>query len=263
MKTFLFIILLIFGGMTYFLLSSPEEEEIEDFLVQEEAIFEEFDEVKPPPSRPKRPPMPKRHIAEVVVVEKAEETEVNLNLIQAINRQKFGGSLTGDSVQGSLTIFDNQIQNLSINIKVPDGKIISMESGRLELGIGGSFTIEAEEELISGILINAGDGKYNMRVATGPLAGSALLFNKETTFEQKEAMEQAQISQARALAQRQEVAQMNELPDRSYAEMNAQGAEAMPTEPVEMDSEIDVASHDPEYSEYDMEEKAENSGYTL
>jgi hypothetical protein len=263
MKAFLFIILLFFGGMIYFLLSSPEEEEIEDFLVQEEVIFEEFDEVKPPPPLPKRPPMPKRQIAEVVVVEKEEEMEINLNLTHAINREKFGGSLTGDSVQGSLTIFDNQIQNLSINIKTPDGKILSLESARAELGVGGSFTIESEEELISGILINAGKGKYNMRLATGPLGGSALLFNKELSFEQKEAMEQAQISQALALAQRQEVAQMNEPPDRSYAEMNAEGVEAMPAEPVEMDSEIDMASHDPEYSEYDMEERAENSGYTI
>ncbi len=259
MKAFLLILLLIFGGFIYFLLSSPEEEELEDFLVQEEVIFEEFDvEIPVAPQPPPRPPMPKRHVAEVVA-EKAEAIELNLELTQAINRQKFGGSLSGDNVQGHLNIFEDQIQSLTISLKIPSGIPISFEAGRVELGVGGSFAIEAEEGIISGILINSGKGKYTMRFATGALAGSALLFEQEKSFEQKQAMEQAQISQAYALAKRQEVNEMNVPPDRSYAQMNAGVEEQMPEGPVEME----LAAHDPEYSEYDMEERAEDIGYAL
>lgn len=261
MKAFLLFLLIAFGGIVYFLLSEPEEPEIEDFLVQEEVIFEDFNEEIPTPKAPpKRPPMIKRKVAQEV---KADEKEISLQLVEAVNRQKFGGSLTGNNVSGSLHLFEEQIQSLNINLIPSSGTPITLEVSGIELNPGGSFIID-EEEMISGILIDSGKGKYTLRFATGPLAGSALLFEREKTFEEKQAMEQAQMSQAQALAQRQEVEQMNELPYDSNSQMNAVAQrETMPSESANRGQEMEIAAHEPEYSEYDMEDRAEDSGYTF
>ncbi|RLA63310.1 MAG: hypothetical protein DRQ88_05820 [Epsilonproteobacteria bacterium] len=258
MKAFLLFLTIFFGGMFYFLFSETEEPELEDFLVQEKVILKEPQGIKPllKPA-PKRPPMIKRKIAEVV---KAKvEAEISLYLVEAINRQKFGGTLTGDNIQGSLNIFEGQIQSINISLNPRSGTPILFEASAIDLNPGGSFIVDDEEGMISGILIDSGKGKYTLRFATGPLAGSALLFEQEKTFAEKQAMEQAQMSQAYALAQRQEVQNMNELPDDSNYQMNAR-PEVMP---MEANEEIEVAAHRPEYSEYDMEERAEDSGYTF
>jgi len=268
MKSFLIILLILIGGFVYFLSSEPEDTELEDFLVQDDVIFEEFIEEKTldteTPIGKKMQEVGSRKIAEVVKKEKEEE-EMTLELIEAINRQKFGGSLTGSSVSGSINLFENQIQSLSINLKLNTGPSIIFEADNIEINPGGSFVVDMDEGIISGILIDMGKGKYTLRFATGKLAGSALKFEREKSFEEKMAQERSQIFQAQALAQREEVEEMNRLPSHADSRMNAEieTEEVMPMENEDMDTEMDLASHDASYSDYDMEEKAENSGYTF
>ena len=185
-----------------------------------------------------------------------------MNLKEAVSNELFGGLLSGQQAIGSLVIFENQIQSLSINL-TPFGKApINLQLDGIPLESAGSFVFEGGDEIISGILTPSGEKDYILRFATGPLVGSTLLFEIISSIEDKVGLEETQISQAYALSDQAETQDMNEVPDTSYSEMNSDTSriEEMPINEIEVNQELEVADYNSDTTTSEMQESSESPG---
>jgi hypothetical protein len=261
MKILYAVVFFALGGVLFFLLKSPEKEEMET-----EIYPSEKEEI------PKReisnkifyPPIKSESGKKPVHSEKGQgsesKKEIQLNLKEAVSNELFGGLISGQQAIGSLVIFDNQIQSLSISL-APFGKSpINIQLDGIPLESAGSFVFEGEE-IISGILTPSGDKDYILRFATGPLVGATLLFEKISSVEDKVGVEETQISQAHALSDQLETQEMNQVPDTSYSEMNVDPStiEEMPVND-ETNQELEVADYNSDNSPADMQESTDGQG---
>jgi hypothetical protein len=263
MKILYAVVFFALGGVLFFLLKSPEKEEMEtDYYPSEKEEIpkrEISNQIFYPPlkSETGKKPVP----SEKGQVNESKK-EIQLNLKEAVSNELFGGLISGNQAIGSLVIFDNQIQSLSISL-APFGKApINLQLDGVPLESAGSFVFEGSEEIISGILTPSGDKDYILRFATGPLVGATLLFEKISSVEDKVGVEETQISQAHALSDQVETQEMNQTTDTNYSEMNVDTSiiEEMPVNETEINQELEVADYNSDTTTMDMQETPDGQG---
>ncbi len=263
MKIFYALIFFSLGGVLYFLLKSPEKE-----IIEQETFF--------PEERPSErgisnqifyPPVPSKRTKKEGKTNGGDsfrkgEKEIQLNLKEAVSNELFGGLISGSQAIGSMTIFENQIQSLSLSL-TPFGKPpINIQLENIPLETGGSFVFEGDDEMISGILTPSGDKNYVLRFATGPLVGSTLLFEIISSLEDKVGLEEEQIGKAYSMSDQIETQEMNQQPDTSYSEMNNEPPpdfQEMPVGSFQSNQELPPSDSFAETSPYDMQESTDSS----
>jgi hypothetical protein len=245
MKVLYALIFFALGGVLYFLLQTPEKEAVETEV---------------PIARPKE--MPTREIIAKTFYPPVVETkktppaekendfkkELQLNLKEASNNELFGGLISGTQAIGSLTIFDNQIQSLSLNLTPFGRPPINFQLEGVPLESAGSFVHEYNDELISGIFSPSGDKDYMLRFATGPLVGSTFLFEKVGIEDQT----------SQASTDPLETQEMNQESDTYYSEMNNEPPnEEMPVNEMEVNREQEVLDNYSDVTPSEMEESTD------
>lgn len=152
------------------------------------------------------------------------DAEIELVLERALNQSKSPKVLTGQEVEGSMTLTKTSIEGLSAQITNANGEVQSIEIASAQLMDGGSFKADVDGEEVAGVVFNNGKDGYRLSFVTGPLAGAMLNFvtsealaqienkdaeNNDNYFEKEEAQVQA-VAQAEVLEERRDVAQENE-----------------------------------------------------
>ncbi len=84
--------------------------------------------------------------------------------------------LRGDSIRGSLSLLDGEIQSLEVEVNYEDGESDYLEIPFADINDGGQFQVETDEGIVSGIITNNGKKSYRVRVATGKMKGAILNF---------------------------------------------------------------------------------------
>lgn len=265
MKVLSALLFLALGGALFFLLSAPEKEVAElDSGTFENEIKERSISNKNfyPPVKSEKP---KSRIANKKIEKNGSkgEKEIQLELKEAVNNELFGGMISGPQASGSLVIFENQIQSLSLTLTPFGRSPINFQLEGVPLEAAGSFIYEGDDEMVSGILTPSGEKNYILRFATGPLVGSTLLFEIISSFEDKVVAEEAQMSQAYALSDQAETQDMNQVPEVPISEMNYDNSpiEEMPVN--ETNQEMEVVDYYPETTTSDMQESVEGQGFNF
>jgi len=150
--------------------------------------------------------------------------EVDLVLERALNQTKSNKVLVGDKVSGRVTLTNNILNSLSIELRNDNGETQSIEIDTADLMDGGTFKAEVNGEEVSGVIFNNGKDGYRMSFVTGPLAGAMLNFVTQEQFDKiqeqeeeanrnavqkdfaDEPAEEVQATQAPALEERKEAA---------------------------------------------------------
>ena len=264
MKFVTAVFFLALGGALFFLLRTPEKEAMDNEKENSEEIVADrsiSNKSFYPPLKTDAPKkMGKNGKSDLGGANK--EKEIQMELREAVNNELFGGIVNGPNATGSLVIFENQIQSLSVNI-TPFGKApINFQLEGIPLEAAGSFVYEGDEEMVSGILTPSGDKNYILRFATGPLVGSTLMFEVISSVEDKIGSEEAQMAQANSVSNQIETQEMNQAPEDSFSEMNQDYSqvEEMPVNEAEVNQEMEVVDYSPETTAVDMQESVEGSG---
>lgn len=267
MKVLSALLFLALGGVLFFLLRTPEKEVSEPDTVSNQIKNRERGisntTFYPPVNTDQTRKIPDNKNNRKNGNKK--EKEIQLDLKEAVNNELFGGMINGPQASGSLVLFDNQIQSLSITL-TPFGKApINFQLEGVPLEAAGSFIYEGEDEMISGIITPSGDKNYILRFATGPLVGSTLLFEIVSSYEDKVTSEENQISQAYALSDQTEIQDMNEPPESSVSEMNYDNSkmEEMPVNETEVNQEMGAVDYPSETTTADMQDSTDRSGFNF
>lgn len=267
MKVLSAVLFLALGGVLFFLLHSPEKEEMEPEIVESEQVTSErsiSNKTFYPPLKTKTSNKMEKNTRNNLEGTKKDK-EIQMELKEAVNNELFGGMISGPNASGSLILFENQIQSLSLNI-TPFGKSpINFQLEGVPLESAGSFVFEEGDEMISGILTPSGDKNYILRFATGPLTGSTLMFEIISSLEDKVESEEAQMTQAFAATDQIETQDMNQQPENSFSEMNYDSStiQEMPVNEAEVNQELEVVDYYPENNATDMQESVESPGFNF
>jgi hypothetical protein len=260
MKYFVALVTLLLMGFFYLLFLEKEDNlelAMDDLIMEEHELeipvydeaFEEDDD-----GDGDTPVKMKRNISAEDENER-DFMERTLFLQEAINPQKFG-VLGPNRVSGQIKISKDRIEDLGITINPRNAPEINFDIGIIDLDAGGSFVIETDTEMVSGLLLKSKENTYKLRFVTGPLADSILLFGPEQLAEQKIMREEVASFQAKALADRQEEMEMNEPPKEVHAPFDDEKAESDEMIMNADDYEMELPSElpDSEISQYDMAE---------
>lgn len=143
---------------------------------------------------------------------------------RALFPEKTSEILKGRRVSGELSLTESSIESLNFSLEVSENETVDFAQVGIELQAGGSFQVENDGEVVSGIVANSGKAGIQINFASGKLKGLVLTF---VTQEQKEealakeeeaqrfkeeelaAKEDALVSQAQEAAslERQEIAE--------------------------------------------------------
>lgn len=102
--------------------------------------------------------------------------DVDLILENVLFPKKSKEILRGDSIRGSLSLFDGEIQSLEVEVSYKEGEIDYLEIPFADINDGGQFQAETDEGIVSGIITNNGKQSYRVRVSTGKMKGAILNF---------------------------------------------------------------------------------------
>jgi hypothetical protein len=120
------------------------------------------------------------------------DEERDLVLERALNQTHGNKILTGADVSGQLTLKNNTITNLAVNLHNENGQDQSIEIDMAEIKDGGAFKAEVEGEEVSGVLFNNGKDGYRLSFVTGPMSGAMLNFVSKEQMENIQEKEEAQ-----------------------------------------------------------------------
>lgn len=139
--------------------------------------------------------------AEIVLNDENRETVID----RALFPDKTSEILKGSRVYGELSLTENSIESLSFSLEISETEVIEFNRVAIDLQAGGSFQVDYEGEVISGIVANSGKGGVQVNFATGQYKGLVLTF---VTQEQKEELmakeEEAQRFKEEELAAKEE-----------------------------------------------------------
>lgn len=139
--------------------------------------------------------------AEILLNDENRETVID----RALFPDKTSEILKGSRVYGELSLTENSIESLSFSLEISETEVIEFNRVAIDLQAGGSFQVDYEGEVISGIVANSGKGGVQVNFATGQYKGLVLTF---VTQEQKEELmakeEEAQRFKEEELAAKEE-----------------------------------------------------------
>lgn len=182
---------------------------------------------------------------EILLNEENRETVIE----RALFPERSSEILKGTRVSGELSLTESTIESLSFSLEISENEIIDFAQVGVELQAGGSFQVENDGEVVSGIVANSGKAGIQINFASGKLKGLVLTF---VTQEQKEEAlakeEEAQRFKEEELAAKEDV-QINTAQENASQERQEIAQEESQGQVVQMVS--------PEQAE----EQAEQEGY--
>ncbi len=127
---------------------------------------------------------------EVVQELESSDVELDLTLDKVVLQENPGKVLSNGDVQGSVTVKNKEIHNLTVSIQTASGIEKNISINFAEVGDAGAFTVDVDGEDVSGIFFNNGNDGYRMSFVNGPLAGAQLNFMTEEKISQRKEEEQ-------------------------------------------------------------------------
>jgi hypothetical protein len=102
----------------------------------------------------------------------AVQEELELNLVEVVNPQKWAQGLTPSQFSGSLTTNNGTIESLSVSL--PQGESVSVSFSEMT---GNVFEYDVNGELYSGMMYQVDQSSYMITLTNGPLEGTRLRFS--------------------------------------------------------------------------------------
>ncbi|MCK6594234.1 MAG: hypothetical protein L6Q33_03470 [Bacteriovoracaceae bacterium] len=138
-----------------------------------------------------------RKIELKVEAQVSNDQEVEMVLERAILQENPGQVLKDSEIQGSVTLKNKELHNLSVSIQTIAGVERNISINFAEIGDAGAFTVDVDGDDVSGMFFNNGNDGYRLSFVNGPLAGAQLNFMTEDKVEaRKEQEEQAKYEQS-------------------------------------------------------------------
>lgn len=188
------------------------------------------------------------------------EEDVDLILERGFNPNISKNIFVGESVSGSLSIMSGKISGLRVVLARGLREEQSIDIEYADIKDGGVFETEYDNEVISGIVSNFGQGVYRVRFATGPMKGAMLNFVTPEEMDRLLESKSAVVPETRSLevgAQGTEKAPSQYEAERKTASQNAQTMETPKANEEEQNENMDAEP----VSKEEMEQNLSKAGF--